>query len=104
MLKVAVFFFLSLSKEPVSTSTLDYKDSVNLTGCGSWNCCSTWYWGYMYQFLNEMDMWSIVEKNPKEMGVLEKHNTKVSLWEYILFFGKNHVFLNLNWNSEHNAG
>jgi hypothetical protein len=24
-------------------------------------------------------MWSLVEKNPKEMGVLEKHNTKVSL-------------------------
>ena len=33
----------------------------------------------MYQFLNEMDMWSLVEKNPKEMEVLEKHNTKVSL-------------------------
>jgi hypothetical protein len=30
MLKVAVFFFfLSLPKEPVSDSTLDYKDSVN---------------------------------------------------------------------------
>jgi hypothetical protein len=25
----------------------------------------------MYQFLNEMDMWSLVEKNPKEMGELE---------------------------------
>jgi hypothetical protein len=25
-----------------------------------------------------MDMWSLVEKNPKETGVLEKHNTKVS--------------------------
>jgi hypothetical protein len=24
-------------------------------------------------------MWSLVEKNPKETGVLEKHNTKVSL-------------------------
>jgi hypothetical protein len=22
-----------------------------------------------------------LEKNPKETGVLEKHNTKVSLWE-----------------------
>jgi hypothetical protein len=31
--------------------------------------------------LNELDMWSLVEKNPKETGVLEKHNTKVSLWE-----------------------
>jgi hypothetical protein len=31
----------------------------------------------MYQFLDEM--WSLVEKNPKETGVLEKHNTKVSL-------------------------
>jgi hypothetical protein len=26
-----------------------------------------------------MDMWSLVEKNPKQMGVLEKHNTKVTL-------------------------
>jgi hypothetical protein len=25
----------------------------------------------MYQFLNEMDMWSLVEKNTKEMGELE---------------------------------
>jgi hypothetical protein len=30
----------------------------------------------MYQFLDEQDMWSLVEK---EMGMLEKHNTKVSL-------------------------
>jgi hypothetical protein len=29
----------------------------------------------MYQFLDEQDMWSLVEKNPKEIGVLEKHNT-----------------------------
>jgi hypothetical protein len=35
----------------------------------------------MYQFLNEQDMWSLVEKIPKETGVLEKHNTKASLWE-----------------------
>jgi hypothetical protein len=33
----------------------------------------------MYQFLDEQDMWSLVEKNPKEMEVLENHNTKVSL-------------------------
>jgi hypothetical protein len=33
----------------------------------------------MNQFLDEQDMWSLVEKNPKEMGVLKKHNTKVSL-------------------------
>jgi hypothetical protein len=33
----------------------------------------------MYQSLDEMDMWSLCDKNPKEMGVLEKHNTKVSL-------------------------
>jgi hypothetical protein len=33
----------------------------------------------MYQFLDEQLMWSLVEKNPKEMGMLEKHNTKVSL-------------------------
>jgi hypothetical protein len=38
MLKVFFFFFLvflSLPKEPVSNSTLDYKDSVNSTRCGS---------------------------------------------------------------------
>jgi hypothetical protein len=35
----------------------------------------------MYQFLDEQDMWSLVEKNLKESGVLEKHNTKVSLWD-----------------------
>jgi hypothetical protein len=33
----------------------------------------------VYQFPDEMVMWSLVEKNPKEMGVLEKHNTKESL-------------------------
>jgi hypothetical protein len=33
----------------------------------------------MYQFLDEMDMWSLVEKIPKKTGMLEKHNTKVSL-------------------------
>jgi hypothetical protein len=33
----------------------------------------------MYQFLNEMDMWSLVGKNPKEMWMLEKHSTKVRL-------------------------
>jgi hypothetical protein len=33
----------------------------------------------MYQFLNEMEMWSLVEKNPKETRVLEKHNTKANL-------------------------
>jgi hypothetical protein len=32
MLKVVVFFFLSLPKEHVSDSTLDYKDSGNPTG------------------------------------------------------------------------
>jgi hypothetical protein len=45
----------------------------------------------MYQFLDEQDMWSLVEKNSKEMGLLEKHETKVSLWELkkivkIMFF------------------
>jgi hypothetical protein len=33
----------------------------------------------MYQFLDEQDIWSLVEKNPKETRVLKKHNTKVSL-------------------------
>jgi hypothetical protein len=45
----------------------------------------------MYQFLDEQDIWSLVEKNPKETGVLEKHTTKISLWELkkrvkIMFF------------------
>jgi hypothetical protein len=35
MLKVAIFVFLNLSREPISDSTLDYKDFVNPTGCGS---------------------------------------------------------------------
>jgi hypothetical protein len=35
MLKVVVFFFLSLPKELVSYSTLDYKDSLNPKGCKS---------------------------------------------------------------------
>ena len=34
-------------------------------------------------------------KNSKEMGVLEKHNTKVSLCE-LKKNSKNHVFLNQN--------
>jgi hypothetical protein len=33
----------------------------------------------MYQFLDEQNIRSLVEKIPKETGVLEKHNTKVSL-------------------------
>jgi hypothetical protein len=36
----------------------------------------------MYQFLDEHGMWSLVKKNPKEMGVLEKHNTKVIYENY----------------------
>jgi hypothetical protein len=45
----------------------------------------------MYQVFDEHDMWSLVEKNPKETGMLEKHDTKVSLWEFkkivkIMFF------------------
>jgi hypothetical protein len=34
MLKVVVFF-LCLPREHFPNSTLDYKDFVNLTGCGS---------------------------------------------------------------------
>jgi hypothetical protein len=26
----------------------------------------------MYQFLDEQDMWSLVEKNPRDTGVLKK--------------------------------
>jgi hypothetical protein len=33
----------------------------------------------MYQFLDEMDMRTLIKKNLKEMEVLEKHNIKVSL-------------------------
>jgi hypothetical protein len=35
MLKVVVFVFFSLPKELVFDLALDYKDSVNPTGCGS---------------------------------------------------------------------
>jgi hypothetical protein len=36
MLKVVVSIFFGLvEREPVSDSALDYKDSMNLTGCGS---------------------------------------------------------------------
>jgi hypothetical protein len=35
MLKVVVFVFLGLPREPISDSTLDYKDSMNPMGCGS---------------------------------------------------------------------
>jgi hypothetical protein len=35
MLKVYFFIFYSLPRELVSDSTLNYKDSVNSTGCGS---------------------------------------------------------------------
>jgi hypothetical protein len=35
MLKFVVFVFFSLSREPISDSTLDYKNSMNPMGCGS---------------------------------------------------------------------
>jgi hypothetical protein len=35
MLKLLFLFFLSLPRELVSDSALDYKDFVNSTGCGS---------------------------------------------------------------------
>jgi hypothetical protein len=35
MLKVVFSFFLSMLREPVFYSALDYKDYVNPTGCGS---------------------------------------------------------------------
>jgi hypothetical protein len=92
-LKAVVFVFFEPARELVYDSALDYKDFVNPMGWVSWNCCSTWCRGYMYQFLDDQDMWSLVEKNPKETGALEKHNTKVSLWEFFKN-SKNHVFLN----------
>jgi hypothetical protein len=48
----------------------------------------------MYQFLDEQDMLSLVEKNPKQMGVLEKHNR--GKFFIILKNNKNHVFFNRN--------
>jgi hypothetical protein len=33
----------------------------------------------MYRFLDEMNMWNLVGKKSKDTGVLEKHNTKVTL-------------------------
>jgi hypothetical protein len=35
MLKVVIFVFFSLLREPVSDSALDYKDFMNPTRCGS---------------------------------------------------------------------
>jgi hypothetical protein len=35
MLKIVVFVFFSLPREPVSDSSLEYKDFENPTGCGS---------------------------------------------------------------------
>jgi hypothetical protein len=35
MLKVVVFIFFSLPREPIFDSALDYKDFVNPTGCRS---------------------------------------------------------------------
>jgi hypothetical protein len=35
MLKVVVFVFFLMPREPVSNSALYYKDYVNPTGCGS---------------------------------------------------------------------
>jgi hypothetical protein len=55
----------------------------------------------MYQFLDEHDMWSLVERNPKETWVLEKHQTFYEFMR-IIFFNKNHVFLSLS--SEHIVG
>jgi hypothetical protein len=67
-----LFFFLNLSKEPFFIQPWTIKDFVNPTGCASWNCCSTWCWGYMYQFLDEMDIDNRFSwKNPEEMRVLE---------------------------------
>jgi hypothetical protein len=42
----------------------------------------------MYQFLDEQDMWSFLEKNPKETGVLEKHNTNKKIVKIMFFQSK----------------
>jgi hypothetical protein len=56
--------------------------------------------GYMYQFLDEMDMWSLVEKIPKRLECL---NNIIQRYVYeSKKNSKNHVFL--NWNSEYIVG
>jgi hypothetical protein len=40
-------------------------------------------------------MWSLVEKNPKKIGMLEKHNTKIKFMK-IKNKIKNNFFLNLS--------
>jgi hypothetical protein len=74
-----------LPREPVFYSSLDYKNYVNHTKYGLWKCCSTWCWRYTYQFFDEMNMWRLVEKNPKETGMLEKNITKQSFWGEFFF-------------------
>jgi hypothetical protein len=94
-------FFLSLPKEPISDSTLDYKDFVNPTGWVSWLCCSTWCWDYMYQFLDEQDIWSLVEKkSQRDRGAWRTYYKD----KFMRFkkYSKNHVFLNQN--GEHILG
>jgi hypothetical protein len=54
----------------------------------------------MYQFLDEQDMWSLVEKIPKRRGCLQ--NIIQGKFMRIKKISKNHVFLNRS--GEHIAG
>jgi hypothetical protein len=72
-------------RDPFSELSLDYKDYVNSMGCGSWKSCLQWCSWYMNQLYPEKGMWSLVGKNPKDMGLLGKHN---------ITNGKNHFFIN----------
>jgi hypothetical protein len=91
MLIVVVFFFLELAQRACFLFNLGLWGFCESHGVSELKLLFNMMLGYMYQLLDEHDMWRLVEKNPKEMGVLEKHNTKVSLWELkkivkIMFF------------------
>jgi hypothetical protein len=41
-------------------------------------CISSRSFTFVYQFLDEEDIWSVDGKKPKETGLFEKHNPEVS--------------------------
>jgi hypothetical protein len=55
---------------------------------------------FVFEFLDEGDMWSVDGKKPEETGLFEKHNFEVSLCQKKT--RKHHVFL--NWTIEHSVG
>jgi hypothetical protein len=54
---------------------------------------------FVFEFLDEGDMWSVDGKKPEETGLFEKHNFEVSLCKKRR---KHHAFLNRT--IEHSAG